>query len=212
MSYKTTKNFWINRKHYPDYPYTKERRLIDVNFIIDNMDSPDSVLDLGCAEGYLLNALKHTDIKMFYGYDISKKLLDSLISEWKDIKKLEIKVCDFTKHIDFPEADLTLSMGMFPYIFKYYDLYSILAEIKSDMLIVRAPCTLKDNDEYINKYSKELQENYACVYRTAQSYHTILRIFYTNVYIERSYPDIIESKYGTKHYYFVCKKRKELWI
>lgn len=207
MSYKIAKKFWKQQKQYPNYPNTKERRIIDINFVIDNIETIaskggyiESVLDLGCADGYLLFALNEkTNIKNFYGYDISKKLLP------KSTEDIKFKLCDFTKIKKYPKVDMSLSMGMFPYIFENNDLYNIISKIKSKMLLVRSPCTLKSQDEYINKYSKELKNNYSCVYRTCEKYIDIFKKFYINVDITKAYPDNIESKYGTKHYYFVCK-------
>ena len=209
MSYKISKGFWQNVKRYPDYPNTKQRRLIDVNFIVSNVTNLNSVLDLGCADGYLLIALREfTDAKKFYGYDISENLLHKLGLRWGKVKGLELKVCDFTNNTNYPQVDLTLSMGLFPYIFDYTDLYNIIANIKSNKFIVRAPCTVKDQDDYINTYSEDLLSNYSSIYRTTQSYLSILRIFYTNIYIEKAYPNEIESKYGTKQFFFVCEGRQ----
>ena len=168
----------------------------------------NSVLDLGCADGYLLIALREfTNAERFYGYDISSELLHTLDLRWGSVKDLNTKVCDFTEDIDFPQTDLTLSMGLFPYIFDDQDLHNILASIKSNSLIVRVPCTLNDHDEYINKYSEDLCSEYSSIYRTAQNYTSILKTFYKKIGRERSYPDNIESKYGTKHFFFVCEER-----
>lgn len=209
MSYKIAKDFWRKRKQYPNYPNIKQRRFLDVSFVLENLEDPNTILDLGCADGYLLIALREfTDARKFYGYDISESLLYEFVLRWGVIKELKTKVCDFTKDINYPQVDLTLSMGLFPYIFNCDDLYNILANIKSNMLIVRAPCTIKDSDEYINTYSSDLNSEYSSIYRTTQSYFSILRIFYTNVYIERAYPDEIESKYGTKQFFFVCERRQ----
>jgi SAM-dependent methyltransferase len=207
MSYKIAKDFWRKREQYPDYKDTKHRRILDVNFVTGHSKDPSSVLDLGCADGYLLIALRGcTNIKRFYGYDISENLLNELRLKWGTAEDLETKVCDFTKYINYPQVDLTLSMGLLPYIFEDDDLCSILENIKSDALIVRAPCTVKGQDEYINTYSDDLDSKYSAIYRTSQNYLTILKLFYTNVYFERSYPDKIESNYGTKHFFFVCER------
>lgn len=209
MSYTVAKNFWSKRKQYPNYPNTKQRRLVDINFIINNIGDLDSILDIGCADGYLLIALREfTDATKFYGYDISEDMLKDLKLRWGLIKKLESKVCDFTKITDFPRTDLTVSMGLFPYIFDYNDLHNILVGIKSNTLIVRVPCTMKDKDEYINTYSEDLNSYYSSVYRTTSNYLSILNEFYTDVNMERAYSDNIESKYGTKHFFFVCERGK----
>lgn len=208
MSYEIAKTFWRERKDYPKYPNIKERRLIDVNFIVNNISNTKSIMDLGCADGYLLIALREfTNIKDFYGYDISKDMLSALEDRWGACSGLKTKVCDFTNILNLPSTDLTVSMGMFPYIFDDKHLVNILSSIKSNNLIVRVPCTSKKNDEYINTYSEDLESNYSSVYRTPQSYLSILSMFYVNVFMERAYPDEIESKYGTKHFFFTCKNK-----
>jgi len=208
MSYTTAKDFWKDLKQYPSYPNIKERRLIDVNFIVSNSSGSNSVIDLGCGDGYLLIALREfTEITKFYGYDISEKLLQQLVYRWGKTKGLKADVCDFVEVAKFPKTDLTVSMGMFPYIFNVDDLESIIDAVTSDTFIVRVPCTGKEEDEYIDTYSKDLNANYSSIYRTKENYLSILKKFYKEVNVERSYSDDIESKYGTKHYFFVCKEK-----
>lgn len=210
MSYEVAKTFWCKRKQYPNYKNTKQRRFLDVSFIMKYIKNPNSVLDLGCADGYLLIALREfTEIEKFYGCDICENLLNKLKLRWGPDKNIETKVYDFTKDTNYPQTDLTLSMGLFPYIFDRNDLCNILQNIKSDILIVRCPCTMQTQDEYINTYSNDLGTEYSSIYRTTQNYLDILKLFYTNVHFERSYPDEIESDYGTKHFFFVCKRGRE---
>lgn len=208
MSYNVAKNFWKSRDAYPKYPNVKQRRLIDFNFIMNNIDSIKSVIDLGCADGYLLIALREfTDIELFYGYDISQPLLLKLEDRWGEHKNLITKVQDFTTLIDFPCTDLTISLGMFPYIFESKDLCNLLSKIKSKELIVRTPCSMSGSNEYINVYSNELESEYSAIYRTVNNYVEILKLFFRDISVESSYPDVIESKYGTKHFFFVCRER-----
>lgn len=208
MSYKTAKDFWKYVDYYPDYPNTDVRRQIDIDFVSSRVENVKSVLDLGCADGHLLLALRSfIQIEKFYGYDISPGLLKVLRTSWGNRVGLKTNLCDFTKQIKYPNTDLTIAMGLFIYIFDYFDLYNILDSVKSQKLIIRIPCTMKNQDEYINTYSKDLSANYSAVYRTTQNYLDILKIFYANVHMKRAYPDEIESKYGTKHFFFVCERR-----
>jgi len=203
---KVALDFWGKRTQYPNYPNTKQRRLLDVNFVVANGGNPSTILDLGCADGYLLIALREfTTASKFYGYDISKDLLRKLRLRWGNIKELETRVYDFTKDKDYPQTDLVLSMGSFSYIFKDEELHTLLRNVKSDLLIVRASCTLNKEDEIINKFSEDLGENYAAIYRTVSNYKSILSKHFIVSEISRAYPDKIESKYGTKHFFFVCK-------
>lgn len=208
MSYEIAKTFWKHRDTYPNYPNTKRRRLIDVNFIIDNAKQMDSVIDIGCSDGYLLIVLRElSKVTTFYGYDISEHMLKKLDSRWGSGEGLFTRECDFTIFNDFPATDLAVSMGMFPYIFEEEHMYSILNGIKSNELIVRVPCTLKELDEYINTFSEDLGSTYSAIYRTVDSYTKMFRKFYQNLIVTRAYPDLIESNYGTKNYYFICRNK-----
>lgn len=208
MSYKIAKNFWQSRNNYPNYPNVKQRRLIDFNFIMNNADSVKSIIDLGCADGYLLIALREfTNIELFYGYDISQPLLSKLEDRWGEQKNLITKVQDFTTVMDLPCTDLAISLGMFPYIFESKDLCNILSKIKSKELIVRTPCSMSGKNEYINVFSNELESEYSAVYRTVNNCMEILKLFFKDISVESAYPDVIESKYGTKHFFFVCREK-----
>lgn len=200
MSYEVSKKFWTGINTYPDYPHLLKRRFLDLSFILKHSGYSNSILDVGCADCSMLILLKElTPMKHFFGIDISETMM-------RKTSGLILKVCDVTQAIDFPETDMTISFGMFPYIFDDKDLETILKNIKSDLLLARVPCTLKERDEYINKFSTELGKNYSSVYRTKDSYVKILSNFFNLEFVERSYPDEIEGKYNTKHYYFVCRK------
>ncbi len=210
-SYKVAIDFWMNRKDYPNYPHTDKRRQIDLKFILDNIFNCQSVLDLGCGDGAILCALKNlTNIKKFYGYDISLGLLKNLAANWGRSDNLKIKHINFLDIKKLPSVDLTLCLGIFPYIFEDEALINLLKKINTDILIVRSPCTLKQEDEIINTYSKELASNYAAIYRTVEKCYEILSHEFNIVKNIRAYPDEIESKYGTKHFYFLCKKKLSL--
>ena len=208
MTYEIAKKFWNNQKEYPHYPNLYERRLIDINFVLNTIDNPKSLLDIGCSDGYLIRILKElTNIEVFYAIDLSKKAINYLTKNWKynDVKLIANSGSVLEKHLH--EADVITSMGLFPYIFEINDLNLLLSKIKTDLFIVRIPCTLKDQDEYVNTYSKELKANYSSIYRTVNNYKNIFKEFFKDIDIIKAYPDEIESKYGTKHFFFVCKKR-----
>jgi hypothetical protein len=145
-----------------------------------------------------------TDIENFFGFDISIEMLQSLKYRWGQRDNLHISVCDFSKDMSFPETDLTTAMGVFPYIFEQEDLEQLLNNVKSNTLIVRVPCSVEGGDVYINKYSDDLDSEYSSIYRTPDKYEDTFIKFFSTVMLERAYPDDIESKYGTKHYFFVC--------
>jgi len=201
MSYKVAKKFWITRKIYPAYPHNFKRRFLDLSFILNNLDDEKSLLDIGCADCSMLILLRElTPIKNLYGVDISNKLM-------RKEKGLRLITADVTKKINLPETDICLCFGIFPYIFDDDHIYNILNNIKSNKLLVRAPCALNEENKHtINKFSKELGANYSAIYRTLDSYKVILSKHFDVKEVIRAYPDNIESKYGSKQYYFICKR------
>jgi len=202
----TIKKFWTERLTYPNYPNTPQRRFIDTEFILDRVAQSKSLLDLGCGEGSVILALREfTNIIDFYGYDMSPGLLDILKRKWGDWPGLHIEKSNII-NINYPKTDVTISLGSFPYVMDD-DLESILKAINSDLFIVRSPCTSKKEDEIINKYSEELKENYAAIYRTVHNYIGIFSKYFVVDVVKRVYPDNLEGKYGTKHFWFVCKHK-----
>jgi len=209
MSYETAKQFWTNRKSYPKYPNLNERRLIDVNFVINNINNPKSLLDIGCGDGYLIRVLRElTSIEAFHGNDLSEKLVKNFQDNWgKSMNSsLTLSTGSIFDNVILP-TDVTLSMGSLLYIFGANNLHKLVSMLKSDMFIVRSPCTLKEVDEYIDVYSDQLKSKYSAVYRTVKTYLDVFKSFYKYVEVTKAYPDEIESKYGTKHFYFVCNKK-----
>jgi SAM-dependent methyltransferase len=203
--YEVAKAFWTNSKNYPAYPNTLKRRLIDTNFVAERLFGIKSVLDLGCGDGSMLLSLREfTAIEEFYGCDLSSNLLSILENKWGNYSGLTT-ICGSLVSGPFPKTEATLSLGAFPYIFDDKDLCTILHNINSEVLIVRSPCTLLPKDEYINKYSEDLKAHYAAVYRTVDNCKKLLSDKFNVIETVRAYPDEIESKYGTKHFFFVCK-------
>lgn len=201
------KEFWKNRSRYPNYPNLIKRRLMDLNFMVPFLDNASSILDLGCGDGYLLRALRDfTDIKTFYAYDISNIMIESLKKSWGNLKYLNAEACDFVKKDNYPKTNIAIALGSFVYI-DDNDLRVVLSNIISDILIFRSPCTLKKEDEIINKFSEDLGGNYSAIYRTVNNYISVLSDYFTIDNICRSYPDEIESKYGSKQFFFVCERR-----
>lgn len=203
--YKTAKKFWTHRVDYPNYPYVLHRRLIDVNYVVQRTQELSSILDLGCGDGSLLLSLREfTRIKKYYGYDISRKLLNILKNKWGKYPGLIVKETDFI-HDKLPKVDVITSFGSFSYVFEDKQLHAVLENVNSSLLIVRASCTLKKENEVINKFSEELGAEYACIYRTVNNYMAILSDHFIVSEVDRAYSDEIESKYGTKHFFFVCR-------
>ena len=204
---KVAKEFWTCSFDYPSYPNTLKRRLIDTNFVTKYVYDKRSIADIGCGTGSMILALRlFTCVTRFYAYDLSDNFLCDLRDRWgycQDERLTSVPV-DFNNFNSDIKADAVLSLGLFPYIFEENKISNLLSKIDSDLLIVRAPCTMKDEDEVINKYSEDLKEDYAAVYRTVDNYIDILSNYFEVINVTRAYPDNIESKYGTKHFFFVC--------
>jgi hypothetical protein len=103
-----------------------------------------------------------------------------------------------------PSADVTISMNMFPYIFDDEILDKTIASVKSDIFIVRATC--EKERLVVNSFSEDLGYEYSACYRTILEYSDIMNKYYTEVEITRAFPDEIESRYGSKQMFFLCKR------
>jgi trans-aconitate methyltransferase len=210
MSYEIAREFWQQREEYPNYPNTLQRRLIDTNYIVPRVEGAESLVDLGCGDGSMIMALREfTTINKYYAFDLSPNLLKSFVARYGNIDKVPKLfpfVGDLLTFREFPEANVTLSMGSFPYVFKDEDLVNILSKIRSDTFIVRAPCSISKHREVVNTYSEDLGAQYASVYRSVANYIDLFHSYFVVHEICRAYPDAIESKYGTKQFFFVCRR------
>jgi len=206
---KTVERFWKTRKKYPPVTCNFQRRYLDLGIILKYIDGVHSILDLGCGEGQNLLLLRElTDIESYYGYDLSEVFIKNLIKRWGKYPGLETKAANFTKTNNLPETDMCICMGAMLYVFDDNDLKYMLSNINSKLFICRVPCNLESDRLEIDKFSEDYDENYAAVYRTIPEYISILSESFIIKSINRCYPDEIESKYGTKHFFFVCKKLK----
>ncbi len=204
---KGAEKFWQSREEYPPVIYNYKRRYIDLGVVLDNIDGVESVLDLGCGEGQVLLMLRElTNIKEYYGYDLSKTFIDNLLCRWGNAPGLTVREGNFTTIDDFPTTDICICMGSMLYIFDDNALKHMLKNLKSKIFICRVPCSMDDRAE-IDKFSKEFDANYAAVYRTIPEYIDMVSESFEIKSIDRCYPDDIESKHGTKQFSFVCKRK-----
>lgn len=205
---KTAEKFWKTRKDYPPVIYNFQRRYLDLGVTLKYTDNINSILDLGCGEGQILLMLRElTNIKSYYGYDLSQFFINNLISRWGNCPGLNAQATDFTTLDGFPKTDMCICMGVMLYIFDDEILKHMVSNISSELFIVRVPCNLESDRTEIDKFSKDYGANYAAVYRTIPEYISILSEFFIVKSINRCYPDEIESKYDSKQFFFVCERR-----
>lgn len=206
MISKISEDFWKTRKEYPPVTYNFQRRYFDLGIILKYIENIDSILDLGCGEGQILLMLRElSDITSYYGYDLSKIFIDNLIKRWGKWHGLETKVTNFIITEKLPKTDMCICMGAMLYVFDDTDLKYMLSNVNSKIFICRVPCILGPDRLKINKFSKDYNSNYAAVYRTIPEYISILSESFTIKSIDRCYPDVIESKHGTKQFFFICE-------
>lgn len=205
---KTAEKFWKTRREYPPVTCNFQRRYLDLGIILKHIDGVDSILDLGCGEGQVLLMLRElTDINNYHAYDLSQTFINNLIKRWGNCPGLEAQAANFTTTSRFPETDMCICMGAMLYVFDDNDLKYMLSNIKSKIFICRVPCNLESDRLEIDKFSKEFKGDYAAVYRTMPEYIFILSESFNIKSIDRCYPDTIESKYGSKQFFFVCERK-----
>lgn len=203
---KTAEEFWKTREEYPPVTCNFTRRYLDLGIVLKYINNVTSILDLGCGEGQLLLMLRElTDIKDYYGYDLSQVFIDNLVRRWGDCPGLKAVATNLITTEGLPKTDMCVCMGALLYVLDDADLKHLLSNILSDLLIMRVPCSLDQRME-INKFSEDYGADYAAVYRTIPEYMAILSEFFKVQSIDRCYPDEIESKYGTKQFFFVCTR------
>jgi SAM-dependent methyltransferase len=202
---EVSKIFWKSTKFYPNYPFLKERRKYEIEYLLKNIPSNSkSLLDLGCGNGSTTILLRElTYIETYFCFDISENML-SAIGPNRDSRLIK-KVWDANdKDFEFPNVDVTISMNMFPCIFDDEILEEIIKNIKSNIFISRITCEKKRLE--INKFSEDLGRNVAACYRTEQEYLSLMKKYFKEVHVSRAFPDDIESKYGSKQMFFLCEK------
>lgn len=193
----TAHNFWKSRIEYPIFA-DKKRRLHELEYLTKELDKADgkvqSLLDLGCGAGDTLELLYRTvDIPLLVGADYSESLL-KLVNP-----KIKTFVYDLNYPNPLPFFDVIVVGGVIQYIFDDNILKKALKEMADSARTVyfRTACTREANDVLIDKYSENLEANYASKYRTLDNTLEILQSYFDITVVSRAYPDELESKYNT---------------
>lgn len=197
---KIAENFWTSKNDYPAYGTIKQRRLYELNFLIPKLQG-ESILDLGCGDGALINCLYHlTDFKKYYASDWSENLLKSVNHN------IKTKFYDCNNPQDLPKTDTIIFAGVLPFIFEDKKVLELFDKFNANNIFIRTPCNLGTCREIVNTFSDNLQEQYSSVYRTVDEVTNLIKEKFKLTETVRIYPDEIESKFGTKQYYFVAEK------
>lgn len=202
--------FWHSQQDYPNYPNLAARRahdLMEIKHMTKGITRP-SFVDLGCGDGSLYREISNQiEIGYYYAFDYSQALLQKFKEQQPNQTNLKIEAIDLADCQSIPKADVTICLGVFPYIFDDKRITELIRLIPSPRIFVRAPCSVSEDSLLINDYSAALQSDYAALYRTQQQYIDCLEAAgVTITKSSRAYPDAIESPFGTKHFYFALEK------
>ena len=195
-----SKNFWTSADSYPNYGNIKERRLHELNFLIPKLKG-ETILDLGCGDGALINCLYHlTNFKKYYAFDWSENLLKGVNP------MIQTKIYDCNRPQDLLRADTIIFAGVLPYIFDDDTVLKLFDKFDATYIFIRTTCNLGHTREIVDTFSEQLNGQYSSVYRTVDEVTDLINQKFKLIETVRIYPDEIESKFGTKQYYFVAKK------
>lgn len=189
---------FYDREDYPPFPHIKTRRLYELNWLLPRLEGQGkSLIDIGCGDGALVNCLYHlTDLEL-HACDFSVKLMRGVNPR---IPTFEY---DCRKPGALPMTDITVCAAVIPYLFEDSEVDALVQQISSPLLFMRAPC---GNDERVDSYSEALRAEYKSRYRSIEQVEALLREHYREVEADRVFPDEIESKFGTKQWYFTARR------
>lgn len=194
------RRFWTRQTHYPEYGTIKRRRLHELNTLAPMLDGVRSVLDVGCGDGALLRCLAEvTDVEELAGCDYAPTLAAKAPGFFK---------WDATGDVSLPECEFVTCCGVIPFLFDDADVLRLLRHIKAaaPQAYFRAPCSMGDKPIEVASYSEKLGEDYFSLYRTPEQLRKLINSVFRVVDSGRSYPDEIESEFGTRQFWVRCSR------
>lgn len=187
-----------DRDTYPSFPYIKERRLHELNWLVPRLAGQGkSLLDVGCGDGALVNCLYHLTDLQLSACDFAEKLMRGVNP------RIPTFLYDCRQPGPLPPTDIVVIAGVFPYLFEDREVRALLQQVTAPLLFVRSPC---GSDELIETFSRELGAPYKSRYRSVDQLKALLLERYPHVDAHRAYPDDIESAFGTKQWYFAARR------
>jgi len=199
--------FWKNRREYPPVIFNYRRRYIDLGKVLKFTSDAEKILDIGCGEGSLILMLREvSNIKEYYGFDLSVHFIKNLKKKWGDFPGLKTAEYNCGLGGKLPKVDLCVCMGVMLYM-SDIEVEKMLSSVDATKFLCRVPCVLGKDRIEIDKFSKEFNDRYVATYRTISEYLNLLNKFFKVVSVERCYPDEIESEFGTKQFFFVCDRK-----
>jgi len=197
MTTETARTWWQAQEQYP-FDFTRRRRIHELNYLVPRLNCVEGnrLLDLGCGDGSLLECLlRLTDFEEFHGYDVSPGLLERIDP------RVKTRVYDIAEPGPLPEVDATIIAGVIQYVFDDGAIDELFGRITSPIVWIRSTCTLQNQRESV------VNEGYASCYRTVPETHALIARHFEVDAVDRIYPDAIESKFGTKQFYFEGRRR-----
>jgi len=199
---QTSNTFWVKQIDYPNYGPIRQRWAHDLQTVIQFVDRADTLSDIGCGTGVLSGMLcVACGFTVVHLYDIAPNLLLQAYGNMPNKVKCLPCLADWDQ---IPECstDVCIMMGVTPYM-SDSQLMALLGKIQSHTLILRAPCA--SNRQEIDTYSQNLGDNYSAIYRTRQEMIDFLFPAFKILDVDYSWPEDIDSKFGTRQSTFVCR-------
>ena len=115
--------------------------------------------------------------------------------------RVQTAVIDIASPAPLPEVDAVICAGVIQYVFEDAAVAALLARIRAPVIWIRSTCTLLPERENVER------DGYASCYRTVPETHALISENHRVTGVDRVYPDEVESKFGTKQFYFEARRR-----